>query len=558
MSKNEISRRSFLAGAAVAAAGATTIGLAGCSSDSGGSTAAAAPMVGVPEKWDDEADIIIVGYGGSGSVAALSATDQGSSVIVLEKDTGRNGGNMGRSSGVLHDSPGADVEEWVKCYLHGTLQSGAPEEDIREFMTTAVKLPEILEDYGIAIEWVDQPTSGVTWPKFQLEGTPKSGASGLNLFNDINTVCESKGIDVRLSTPAKRLIQNPETKEILGVTAEDSRGNALNFKANKAVIMAIGGYERNPRMFYQYNYAGIHLIGGGNQCAHGDGFPMVTEVGAQLWHMNQFHTGGMGFVRPSREMSEACSPKKGTFGRSAKFPYIFVGPHGKRFMNEAYIAAHDANHKEAWDYSSCWAFRKDVPGSTSNQVLKYTDRVSEYIHLPMFLIFDQTFFDEFNPLMHLAKDNAEAIERGWIWKGDTIEELAAKMEGERPCAQPEYYVKGVPSDVLSETLATFNQYCADGFDPEFLRNKETLHPLTNGPFYAAEVQWTMDFTEGGPRRNGKCQTISVWDEPIPRLYSTGEFGSFNATAYTIGGLVQAISTGHIAGIEASKLDSWDA
>ena len=78
----------------------------------------------------------------------------------------------------------------------------------------------------------------------------------------------------------------------------------------------------------------------------------------------------------------------------------------------------------------------------------------------------------------------------------------------------------------------------------------------NGPYYAIQLMWTLDFTEGGPRRNGKCQTISVRKEPIPRLYSTGEFGSFNSTFYSIGGLVQACTTGRIAGREAAGLEPW--
>lgn len=146
-----------------------------------------------------------------------------------------------------------------------------------------------LGDYGVEIDWVDQPTDGHTHPSFQIEGYPKSCRSGFNLFNDINAIAESKNIDVRLSSPAKKLIQNPETKEILGVVA-DIKGKETCFKAKRGVIMAIGGYERNPRMFYDYNLPGIHLVAGGNPCNTGDGFPMVMEVGADLWHTNESTT----------------------------------------------------------------------------------------------------------------------------------------------------------------------------------------------------------------------------------------------------------------------------
>lgn len=555
MGESKISRRNFLAGTALAMAGAATAGLAGCAPSAGNKTEVST-TAGIPATWDEEADVIIVGFGGSGSVASLSATEQGASVIVLEKDSMRNGGNMGKSSGCLHDSPGADVDEWVERYVHATLQCGAPEDEIRPFLEDAVKIPEWIDAYGVKIDWVDQPTDGHTHPSFQREGYPTSGKSGLNLFNDINTIVQSKDIDVRLSTPAKKLVQDPETKEILGVVAE-VKGKDTYFKAKKAVIMAIGGYERNPRMFYDYNLPGIHLIGGGNPCNTGDGFPMVMEVGADLWHMNEFHFGGMGYPRVSRETHIASSPAKGTFGGKVIEPHIFVGRHGKRFMNESYIYAHDQNHKEAFDFSTKFAFDKTFDNSRSPQVAKYDETItSDYIHLPMFMVCGQTFVDA-HELFEDGTTLQDAIDKNWVFKGETLEELAAKIEGDSPCAQDECALKGMDAEALKQTVATYNQYCADGADPEFLRPAENLTPIdATGPYCAIELQWTLDFTEGGPRRNGKCQTISVRREPIPRLYSTGEFGSFNSTVYTIGGLVQACTSGHIAGREAAGLEPW--
>lgn len=553
MANTDISRRNFLSGVAALAAGGAAAGLVGCAPEKGG---AASSTAGIPETWDEEADVVIVGYGGSGIVASMSATDAGASVIVLEKAASRDGGNMGKSSGCLHDSPGSDVDEWVERYVHNTLQCGADPEDIRPFLEEASNITEwITADYGVGIDWVDQPTDGHTHPAFQREGYPTSGRSGFNLFNDLNAAAESRGIDVRLETPATRLVQNHETKEILGVIAEKN-GKEVSFKAKKAVIMAIGGYERNPRMFYDYNLPGIHLIGGGNPCNTGDGFPMVMEVGADLWHMNEFHFGGMGFPAPSRERGIATDPPKGTFGSRVEDPYIFVGRHGKRFMDESYIYAHDQNHKEAFDFSTKFAFDKTFDNSRSGQVAKYDETItSDYINLPMFMVCGQSFMDAHQLMDEFTND--EAIEKGWIFKGDTIEELAAAMKGSAPCATEECAINGVDADSLRETIATYNGYCAAGADPEFYRAANTLKPIDeNGPYYAIELMWTLDFTEGGPRRNGKCQTISVRREPIPRLYNTGEFGSFNSTVYAIGGLVQACTSGRIAGREAAGLEPW--
>lgn len=563
MTESMVSRRGFLTAGAAVLAGAAAAGIAGCAPQSpanqGGGDAATLAATGagaIPETWDEEADVIVVGFGGSGIVASMAAQDAGASVIVLEKDTMKNGGNMGRSSGCLHDSPGADVDEWVERYVHATLQCGASAEEIRPVLEEASAIMDwITDDYGVAIDWVDQPTDGHTHPSFQHEGYPVSGKSGLSLFNDLNTAAEARGIDVRLDTPATRLVQDPATKEILGVVAE-VKGKETYFKAKRGVVMATGGYERNPRMFYDYNLPGIHLIGGGNPMNTGDGFPMVMEVGADLWHMNEFHYGGMGFPAPSRELHQATSPEKGTFGSRVTEPHIFVGRHGKRFMNESYIYAHDQNHKEAFDVSTKFAFDKTFNQSRSTQVQKYDpDCTSDYIHLPMFVVFGQSFYDAHPMIANMT--NEEVIERGWMWKGDTIEELAAQMTGDAPCATDECHVAGVDAEALAQTVATYNQYCADGYDPEFLRDQPNLVPLEeSGPYYAMELMWTLDFTEGGPRRNGRCQTISVRKEPIPRLYSTGEFGSFNSTFYSIGGLVQACTTGRIAGRDAAGLEPW--
>lgn len=239
-------------------------------------------------------------------------------------------------------------------------------------------------------------------------------------------------------------------------------------------------------------------------------------------------------------------------------PHIFVGRHGKRFMNESYIYAHDQNHKEAFDFSTKFAFDKTFDDSRSPQVAKYDAGItSDYIHLPMFMVCGQTFIDA-HELFDDGTALEDAIAKNWVFKGDTLEELAAKIEGDSPCAQEKCRLEGMDAETLEQTFATYNGYCADGYDPEFLRPAENLVPLDeNRPYYATEIMWTLDFTEGGPRRNGKCQTIGVRREPIPRLHNTGEFGSYNSTVYTIGSLVQACTSGHIAGREAAALDPWE-
>lgn len=558
-----VSRRNFLTGAAFMAAGAAALATGCAPKQPTANTGKEMVSAGsIPAEWDDEADVVVIGYGGSGSVAGITALMEGASVIVLEKGDIRAGGNFSRSSGTLHDSVGSDVDEWVERYVHGTLKCGATAEEIRPVLEMASAAQEWTPEYEVTFEWVDQPTSGWTWPSFQIEG--QAPGKGAGLFNELDTKAQSLGLDVRTSCPAKRLVQHPDTKEILGVIAEDG-GKTVYIKANKGVIMACGGYEHNAEMFFNYNLPGIDLTSTAHADPNntGDGFPMAMAVGAQLWHMNEFHFGGFAFPAPSVETGTPMSACRGTIGGGGKqgeataAPWIIVDRNGKRFMNENFCWAHDQNHKEAFDFSTAAAFSKATQSAFSPQVMKYTDKVSDYIHLPMFMVFDQTFFDACNPLIDGVESNDDALANGWLVKADTLEELAGLMKGDSPCGDAACAVNGIDAAALAETVRTFNGYCADGADPEFMREADYLLPLSeSGPYYAIELTWTLDFTEGGPKRNGQCQTIDVWGEPIPRLYNTGEFGSFNSTVYCIGGVLQAMTTGRIAGKAAAQLEPW--
>ena len=516
----------------------------------------------LPEAWDDEADVIVIGYGGSGSIAAIEAQRQGASVIALEKGAIRMGGNLALSSGTLHDSCGCDVEEWVRLYERGTLRCGAAPDEIRKVFEVAADAQSWAGDYGLTLTWEDQKTAGTTWPAQQTEGQAENKGAGI--WAEIDATAEAEGLDVRCSMRGKRLIQNPVTKEVLGVVAEDADGNEVAFKAKKGVIMACGGYEHNDEMLCNYNHPGIDFQLAAHACTNneGDGFPMAMEAGAKLWHMNDIHYGGLNFPQAAEGLGYAVSAGRGTLGGGGKqgeecgCPWIIVDRNGKRFMNESYIWAHDENHKEAFDFSTAAAFNKAQFGSASPQVQKYTDDVSCYIHLPMFMVFDQQLFD-FDAELIETMTNEEALEAGYIWKADTLEELAAMISGQAPTKLEGDAVNGVDPDALKETVAAWNSYAQAGADPEFLRDPAHVLPLSEeGPFYAAEVCWSLDFTEGGPERNGRCQTISVWNEPIPRLYNTGEFGSFNTIVYCIGGVLQALTTGRIAGADAASLDPW--
>ncbi len=110
---------------------------------------------------------------------------------------------------------------------------------------------------------------------------------------------------------------------------------------------------------------------------------------------------------------------------------------------------------------------------------------------------------------------------------------------------------------MGETIAKYNKYCKEGNDPEFGRPAETMAPL-KAPFYAVKSWPFTANTQGGPRRNKYCQVVDPDRNPIPRLYGTGECGSFWGWMYNSGGnLGECMFSGRIAAKHAVALEPWD-
>ena len=137
-----------------------------------------------------------------------------------------------------------------------------------------------------------------------------------------------------------------------------------------------------------------------------------------------------------------------------------------------------------------------------------------------------------------SQDNVAELEKGWIMKADSIEELAKKLE--------------MDPATLRDTLRDYNTGCESGKDA-FDRPPHTLVEL-NPPFYAMRLWPGGPNTQGGPQRNARAQIVSVNGDAIPRLYSAGELGSMYGMLYPVGGgnIAEVIAFGRIAGENASQ------
>jgi len=144
-----------------------------------------------------------------------------------------------------------------------------------------------------------------------------------------------------------------------------------------------------------------------------------------------------------------------------------------------------------------------------------------------------------------SNDNCEEIAKGWIIKGETIEDLASKLN--------------MSSDVLNVTLKGWNDSCSAGNDLMFGRDPATMEPIMGPPYYAFPLLPRVVNTLGGPRKNVKSQVVRPDGTVINRLYAAGELSSVFGFLYQGGSNlgIDCLVIGKISGLNAAAEKPWD-
>lgn len=486
------------------------------------------------QRYDMEADVVVVGYGAAGAAAAITAHDNGASVILLEKMP-YPGGNAGVAGGNMTFPRNPDkFREYLKVLCFDTTEP----ELIDTFVQGLLKIPDWFGKMGAELRKFAVPSASCSMfiPDITFPGVPggedvtvycikesevaTSPCGGGRMIQVLAGQVQLRGIKVLLSTPAKELIQN-EKREIIGIKAQ-SGDNEISIKANKGVILTCGGFENNPSL-KRDNLAPKMMLFSGNPGNTGDGIKMVQKVGAATWHMST-HLARCGMKVPEYEA---------TFSPDYLAPgFIWVDRRGKRFINEGHVDVH---------------LFGEILAEFDN------DRF-EYSRIPFYSIFDEEVRRKGpvcwgvsgpNVIVHKYKwssDNSEEIKKGWIFRAKSLSELAKKIF--------------VDESVLENTIATYNRNCKEGRDPEFNRPKDVLKPIEGPPYYSLELWPTIINTQGGPRRDKESRVLDPDGNPIPRLYAAGEFGSIWGFKYqTSTNIPEALVYGQIAGKNASKSES---
>lgn len=526
---SKFSRREFLTGSAVGVAAIAGLGLTGCAPEGKGGSAMAATGEGSTFAdtiaWDGEYDVVVIGFGAAGAVSACYAADAGAKVLLVDKaPQGMEGGNSRFCGQIILNS---DNKESMLAYNKAMAGDFSIDEELFDVYAEGLtQTKNMLRDFfGVPeenfLDWKydssAQPLIGMFAPEYpELEG-----GDDLHVLTVSDNVCNSAlwkvyrnkvmsmsdSIDVWYMSPGMNLIQDPVSKAVIGVEI-DKAGETVNVRAKNGVVMTMGGFENNKEMVE--DYLGLtKSTPAGTLFNTGDGIKMAMGVGADLWHMeafegNCFALGGISFVVPEDQHAKTFNDLRNLSGS-----IIVVGNGGERYLREDVYNRHG-----------------HVPSNG--------DWVSPKRPRNTYMVWDA------------AQNKAITEEYHGIPAGFEDQVVSANSIAELEEAL------GIPAGKLQQTVKDFNKMAKDGYDPAFYRAAETMRAFGDGPFYAIEMIQAFLNTQGGARRNARAEVVGTDGEPIPHLYSAGEFGGMTPYQYNGGGnMAECLIFGSIAGANAA-------
>ena len=468
-------------------------------------------------------DVVVVGFGGAGATAARFAADEGAKVLLLEAaPLGNEGGNTRYSAQMINSS--SSYQGMLDYYHALSKPFDLDEEMIQVYAKGMSEIPNYIEQYlGVKpVSWkYDMNGKSSALPEYpELKGSDTidihyvhKGVFDAALWHILRQKIQDRkdDIDVWFESPAKHLIQDPQTKRVIGVQVK-RHNQLINVQALQGVVLTTGGFENNTEMIQDYLGA-PKLSPLGTLYNKGDGVKMGQEVGAKLWHMHNYEA--LGFLH----------------GLSFKVP---KGQRARLFVMDPWPDLYSGSiFTIAGDGSR---YFKEDETERHGHIYDHGEYRVPPVHDNLFLIFDQSQMDKF-------KNDKDIPYSDWlkdVVSGQTIEELADNIS--------------VNSEILSETLKKFNFFAKKGKDFEFDRSPDTMVEFNEqGPYYAAPLTNTVLNTQGGPQRNAKAQVLNVDDKPLGGLYSAGELGGMNVNRYQAGqNIAECLIFGKIAGTNVAK------
>jgi urocanate reductase len=456
---------------------------------------------------EKKADVVVIGAGGAGLAAAVSAHQNGAKVLVLEKMPMVGGNTI--ISGAAYNAvdpkrqSAQGIEDSIEKHYTQTYEGGdklGKPELVRTLVEKAYPALEWLESMGMKFKDEIFTVLGSLWPRAHKPEKPLGTGYIDTYMNYISQ--HGNDIEVMLNTRATELIV--ENDRVVGVEAENPEGTLIA-KANNGVIVATGGFGANINARNHYNNMWPDLTNlktTNRPGITGDGMWMAEKIGANLIGMEQIQLLPMGDPETG---SLSGNIEQGVENR------IFVNKDGNRFVDEG--------------------ARRDV----------MTEALFQQKDSFMWVIVDKHCYPTVDTKNNFNETIGQLVEEGIAFKADTLGDLAKKI--------------GVDSSNLIKSIETFNMAVEKKIDDPFGR---TLFQdkIDTPPFYAGARVPTVHHTMGGIEINTRAQVLDTKGNIIPGLYAAGEVTGGIHGSNRLGGnaVPDTVVFGKIAGESAAKAE----
>lgn len=467
--------------------------LVGCQQKAEQQTGGATPAATAEVPAHMDYDVVVVGAGGAGMTAALSAQQEGVKVALIDKVASVGGNTNFSSSGMNASETKFEKEQGIEdsnqLFIDETIKGGHDKNDralVEVMANNSAAAIDWLDEKGIKLDNLTQ-TGGMS-VKRTHRPTDGSAVGGVLVKGLLGNV-EKEGIDLYKDLKATDLIKDGD--KIVGVTAQDKQGKTVEINA-KAVVLATGGFAANEEMVLKYKPEYKGMVTTNPSTSTGDGMVMAEKAGAQLVDMEYIQ------IHPTVEQKTSTLIAEGIRGGGA----ILVNQNGERFTNEM-------------------GTRDVVSAAELQQEGGYAWEV----------------------LDQKVRENNKAVEKyvkaGLALEAQSLDELAGLMK--------------VDASKLKETVAAYNGYVdAQGAGDPFGRTTG-LNKLEQGPFYVIKVAPGVHHTMGGVRVDTESRALDKDGKPLVGLYAAGEVTGGIHGANRIGGnaVCDIIVFGRNAGKQAA-------
>ena len=449
-----------------------------------------------PSEVKDSYDVVVVGSGGAGMAAALSAQEAGADVAIFEKmpviggNTNKSSGGMNASETKFQKEQG--IDDTNDLFYEETLKGGKGTNNpelLRYMVDNSAEAIDWLDGMGITLS--DVTFSG-GFSKERIHRPADGSAVGGYLVDGLYNNLKEKKVPIFVNADVTEITDKDGA--VTGVKVKMAKKTKTI--SAKAVIDTAGGFGSNMEMITEYKPELKNYVTTNHKGASGDGIALAEKLGADTVQMDQIQIHPTVYQEKGKDpflVSEAIS------GEGA----VLINAEGKRFYNEM-----------------------ETRDNVSAAINKLPER-SAYV------VFDQQ-------LREHSKSIDTYEEKGMVIKADSIEDLAKKMD--------------VSAENMTATIDAWNKSVAAKNDSEFGRTTGMDRDISKGPFYAIKIAPGIHHTMGGLKINTNTEVLKKDGSAIPGLFAAGEVTGGVHGSNRIGGnaVADIVVFGRQAGTKAAE------